>query len=161
MALPEFSTLTSIQQRANAKRVLGWTDKDGDTVPDPGTLTQGYQYATGVIFSYLNTRYGETVLEAWTISTAPARILALSDDLCIYYFSSSNNAQNPLVLRLYNDAIAALERIRDNVESLYGVVEDMSDKYEVDDLDAAYDDREYFNGYNDNGRYCTTITCCN
>ena len=162
MALPEFSTLTSVQLRANAKRIKGWTDKDKDSIPDTDTLTAGFQYASGVIFEYLNRRYGETELADWTISTAPPRILAISDDLCIYWFSSSNNSQNDVTQRLYADAIVTLERIRDGSVSLYGVVEDMSDKYAVEKLDAAYEDKEYWNCYTEdtNGGYCTTVTCC-
>jgi len=162
MALPEFSTLTSIQLRANAKRIKGWTDKDKDSIPDTDTLTAGFQYASGVIFEYLNRRYGETELAGWTISTAPPRILAISDDLCIHWFSSSNDRQNPLIRELYTDAIATLERILTGKVSLYGVVEDVSDKYVVEELDAAYEDKEYWNCYNedDNGGYCTTVTCC-
>lgn len=123
MALEEFSTLASIQQRANSKRILGWTDKDGDSIPDPATLSQGYQFASGVIFEYLNKRYGEAELASWTISTAPARVLAISDDLCIWYFSSSNNSQNELISILYDAAITSLTAIRDKQSDLYGATE--------------------------------------
>jgi len=146
MALPEFSTLTTVQQRANSKRILGWTDNNNDSIPDPGKLTQGYQFASGLVFSYLTRRYGETVLAAWTISTAPGRVLAISDDLCVYWFSSSNNAQSELINHIYLEAIAALERIRDGVDDLYGVTEDMSERAEVDDADSSFDeDITYYN----------------
>jgi len=146
MALTEFSTLTTVQQRANSKRVLGWTDKNSDTIPDPGTLTQGYQFASGLIFSYLTRRYGETVISAWTISTAPERVLSISDDLCVYWFSSSNNSQSPLLLQLYQEALLSLERIRDGVDDLYGVTEDLSERTEVDDADSSFDaDIVYYN----------------
>jgi len=144
MALTEFSTLTSIQQRTNAQRVLGWTDDDDDSTPDSATLTQGYQFASGLIFEHLNQRYGETELASWTISTAPARLLAISDDLCIWYFSGKNSSQNDLIEEIYLKAIASLEAIRDKISDLYGVSEsvagtsetvsgdDLVDPFEVD-----------------------------
>ena len=65
-------------------------------------------------------RYGESVLESWTISTAPARILAISDDLCMWYFAGGNNSQNPLIDQIYEAVIASLTAIRDRVSGLYG-----------------------------------------
>lgn len=161
MALEEFSTLASIQARANSKRVLGWTDKNADTIPDPETLAQGYQFASSFIFQYICQRYGETQIAAWTISTAPARVLSLSDDLCIWYFSSSNNAQNPLIAQIYEEAIKTLEGIRDGTLSLYGATEDMTDesyKFGIDDITSGYEDQQNWNC--ENG-YSAISTCCN
>ena len=145
MALEEFSTLLSIQQRANEKRILGWTDKNKDDIPDPGTLTQGFQEVTGIMFEYLNKRYGETALATWTISLAPARLLSISDDLCLWYFGTSNNAQAVLLRTIYEDAIASLEKIRDGINDLYGATEDMSDRFVVEDLEDGYEELIYYN----------------
>lgn len=163
MALPVFSTLTTVQVRANVKRIQGWTDKDRDSTPDPATLTAGFQYASGLIFEYLVQRFGETQLAAWTSATCPPRILAISDDLCIYWFSSSNNAQNPLIRQLYEDAIASLEAIRDYKVGLYGATEDMTDKYvfEETDVDAQFEEIQYWNAdnsYNTGNRGMTSVT---
>lgn len=155
MALPEFSTLASVQLRANSKRIKGWTDKDKDSIPDPDTLTAGFQFASGLIFEYLVQRFGETQLAAWTSITCPARILAISDDICIHYFSSSNHAQNELIRQLYNDAIKSLENIRDYKAGLYGATEDMTDKYvfEETDSDSQFEDKMYWDS--EYGRYST------
>ena len=150
MALTEFSTLTTIQQRTNTQRILGWTDDVDDSTPDAATLTQGYQFASGLIFESLQKRYGETELASWTISTAPARILAISDDLCIWYFSSKNSSQNKLIEEKYQRALASLEAIREGTSALYGASEGTTDTSEtvsgddlvnpflVDDADPVY-----------------------
>ena len=158
MSLPEFSTLTSIQLRANSKRIKGWTDKDGDTIPDSDTLTAGFQYASGLIFEYLVHRFGETQIEEWTISTCPARLKAISDDLCIHYFSSSNNSQNELIRQLYDDAIQSLTAIRDSQAGLYGATEDMTDKYVFEEADSQFEDMQYWNC--ENG-HSTGTSCSN
>jgi hypothetical protein len=158
MALPEFSTLTSVQLRANKKRIKEWTDKDGDSIPDSDTLTAGFQYAAGLAFEYLVPRFGETQLADWTISDCPARLLAISDDLCIHYFSSSNNAQNKLVRQLYDDAIQSLIAIRDYKVGLYGATEDMTDKYVFEETTSQFEDMQYWNCGNG---YSTGSTCRN
>jgi phage gp36-like protein len=157
MALPEFSTLESTQLRANAKRIKGWTDKDKDTTPDTDTLTAGFQYASGVIFEYLTRRFGETQLASWTLANCPPRLLSISDDLCLYYFSSMNNSQNTLIKDLYDNAIASLNAIGSGAVMLYGATEDVTDKFVVDDADSGYEEERYWNclyGHHE------TPTCC-
>jgi phage gp36-like protein len=145
MALPEFSTLQSVQTRANSKRIKGWTDKDKDSIPDPDTLTAGFQYASGLIFEYLVQRYGETQLAAWTSADCPARLLAISDDLCLHYFSSANYAQNDLIIEIYRGAIQSLENIRDYKVGLYGATESMTDKYVFEETDSQFEELTYWN----------------
>jgi len=145
MALPEFSTLESVQTRANSRRIKGWTDKDKDSIPDPATLTAGFQYASGLIFEYLVPRFGEPQLAAWTIDDCPPRLLAISDDICIHYFSSANFGQNELIRQLYEDAIMSLENIRDYKVGLYGATEDMTDKYVFEETDSQFEDKTYWN----------------
>lgn len=145
MALPVFSTLTSVQTRANSRRIKGWTDKDKDTIPDPATLTAGFQYASGLIYEYLVQRYGETQLAAWTIANCPARLLAISDDLCLHYFSSANYAQNDLIIEIYREAISSLQAISKYEVGLYGATEDMTDKYVFEETDSQFEDKIYWN----------------
>ena len=144
MALTEFSTQATVEARANSARVKLWTDKNRDGTPDPVTLTQGFQFATGLIFEYLTQRYGEAELSAWTIATAPARVLRISDDLCIWYFSSGNQSQNPLIQAIYDAAIDSLESIRDYNSSLYGAVEAVDGNSVTEDPESPFD-KVYFN----------------
>lgn len=145
MALNPLSTQASVEARASAARVLLWTDKDDDDTPDPVTLDQGFQFAAGLILEYCNQRYGETEAGGWTLTTAPARILRISDDLCMWYFSSGNFSQNPLIETIYNAAIASLEGIRDKTVSVYGAVEGVTGTSDTDEPTNPFDDRTYFN----------------
>ena len=144
MALTEFSTQASVEARANSARVKLWTDKNRDGTPDPATLTQGFQFATGLIFEYLTQRYGEAELSVWTISTAPARVLRISDDLCMWYFSSGNQSQNPLIQAIYNAAIDSLESIRDYTSVLYGATEAVDGNSATEEIESPFD-KVYFN----------------
>ena len=114
MVLEAFSTRATVNARAETDRITIWT---GD---DSTKEAAGFQFASGLIFEYLLPRYGEATLESWTISTAPARVLSLSDDLAVWYFAGGKNALNPLVQEIYDAAIASLTAIRDRVSGLYG-----------------------------------------
>lgn len=144
MALTEFSTQASVEARASSARVKLWTDKNNDGTPDPLTLTQGFQFASGVIFEKLTPRYGETVLEGWTIATAPPRILRISDDLCMWFFSSGLNAQNPLIQAIYDEAISSLDAIASKTAYLYGATDGVTLASATEAPDDPFD-RVYFN----------------
>jgi len=144
MDLTAFSTQATVEARASSARVKLWTDKNKDGTPDPDTLTQGFQFATGLIFEKLQQRYGETELASWTISTAPARILRISDDLCMWVFSSGLNAQNPLIQVIYDEAIQSLDDIASTKVSLYGATEGVTLTSSTEAPDDPFD-RTYFN----------------
>ena len=140
MALEALSTQATVEARASAARVKLWTDKNKDGTPDPTTLDQGFQFATGLIFGHLVKKFGETVLASWTISTAPAEILRISDALCMWYFSSGNNSQNELVREIYQDAVQRLIDISSGARRLYGVVAGVTSTTTTDTLDDPFED---------------------
>lgn len=145
MALTEFSTQESVETRTADKRIKFWSDKDGDKIIDPEVLTAAFQFAAGKISEYIVQRYGETEFESWTIDTAPARVLSLSDDLSVYYLATRLNSVNDLIQTIYNDAITTLEGIRDKTIFLYGATEGITGASATGEPDDPFSDRLYYN----------------
>jgi hypothetical protein len=158
MSLEVFSTQTTLENRKDALGLLTWTDDDDDDTPDSATLAQAFQEASGKIFEYLLPRYGETELASWTISTAPDRILRISDDLCIRFVATRHHSQNELIQTIYDEAIESLRAIRDHESGLYGasytlrtcttekLVSDSTDNASSDEeSENPFKDRTYFN----------------
>jgi len=147
MALEPFSTQATIGQRVTDARVLGWArEPDDETTIDTDKLNQAIQEASGRILGVLLSRYGETELESWTLTTAPAQVLHISDGLCVGILSNSAFSQNEECQEIYDEAKAYLEALRTFEMDLYGVVEGYTDVSVVEAQDDDdIDDATYFN----------------
>lgn len=106
-----FSTLESVQAKVTALRISRWLDPDHLGSPDNEALDSARQTAKDDILAYVTPRYGATTTGAWDSETRPDMIGMISDWLTLYHSLSGNNADHPVALRKYTEAIARLEKI--------------------------------------------------
>ena len=119
-----FSTQATIEARVSNSRLEGWIDFDDDGTVDPGTLEYGQKFARGEIRDKLLNWFGETEIATWDSDTVPESIGAISDDLCVWYFVSTNPAlasQLQIAKLLFDDAVQRLNDIAEGKRGVYGV----------------------------------------
>ena len=138
-----YSSQASIEARISALRLNGYIDRNADGFPDDEALESGQKEARGLIRGYLKRAYESTVIDAWDIDddTVPDLINAISDQLCIRVFYSSNPRFQESANQAYREAIAQLEMIRDGKIDLYEA--DRATSYIADALDTGRIDSDF------------------
>lgn len=122
-----FSTQASVQAKVTALHIQYWLDPDGDDSIDTDALDSGLQAAKNKILAYVEPRYGSSVTDDWDSSTRPDYIGELSDWITLYETLPGGDAEHPVAIRRYNEAIADLEKIRTYELMIPGLTENGQD----------------------------------
>lgn len=107
-----YSTQASVQAKVTALDIQYWLDPDGDDSIDTDALTSALEGAKAEILSYVEPRYGATVTDAWDSDTRPNYIGEISDWITLYKTLPGHSAEHPVALRLYQESLTKLEKIR-------------------------------------------------
>ena len=121
MAEEYFSTQASVTIRANSLNISWWLDPDHDGTVDSDEFDSAREDAKQEILSYVEARYGSTIVEAWDTDTRPEWIGTVSDWLTLYHSLSGNNAEHPVALRRYEENVERLEKVRTYQLSIPGI----------------------------------------
>ena len=108
-----YSTQASVQAKVTALDIQYWLDPDQDGNIDDDALTSGLDEAKQEILSYVEPRYGSTIVDAWDSTTRPAWIGQVSDWLTLYNTLPGYSAEHPVALRKYDENIAKLQSVAD------------------------------------------------
>ncbi len=131
------STQASLNARAGVNRVKLFGDKDRDGTVDPTTLEQALEYGDQQVKGHLSPRYGSQV-NAWDSATAgtPTICKRLSDDICLYWLSTSVPIGNPTIKEAYESALSTLNLLSSYVMNL----PEISDQTDYDTVTGEMDD---------------------
>ncbi|MCP4568510.1 MAG: DUF1320 domain-containing protein [FCB group bacterium] len=106
-----YSTEASVEAKVAALDIQHWLDPDGDGNIDEDALTSALSEAKEEILSYVEKRYGSTIVDAWDSDTRPAWIGQVSDWLTLYHSLPGYSAENPIALRRYDENIVRLQKV--------------------------------------------------
>lgn len=120
-----FSTQASVQAKVTALDIQYWLDPDGDGNIDEDALTSALSEAKAEILSYVEPRYGSSVVDDWDSTTRPAFIGEISDWITLYKTLPGYAATHPVVIRSYDECMAKLQKVA-NYEIMVPGVDFMS-----------------------------------
>jgi hypothetical protein len=121
-----YSTQASVEYLITATRLAGFTDGDGDGIPDSDILDYGFAKMKAIILGYLKPQYDQDIMDGWTSTTCPALIGYLSDCLCARLFYRHNPRFQEAANTIYNEAIQMLKDIRAGLMDIYDLDRDVS-----------------------------------
>lgn len=124
-----YSTQATLEARASALRLKGWIDYDNDGVINAETLERAQKFSRGEIRDMLESIVGSDTIDTWTDATVPESVGSISDDLCIWYCTTTNPALAKQVQVLYTEAMKRLKAMADGSRTIYGVITAASDSY--------------------------------
>lgn len=113
-----YSTQARVTLLIGADRLTRLGDKNRDGVLDAGLFDQANEAAKNKILMYCVRRY-QTTATGWTAANVPPAILDISDTLVAWYFTKGNPSVSESLRQDYEDAIADLEAIRDELVDLF------------------------------------------
>ena len=106
-----YSTEASVQTKVIALDIQYWLDPDGDDVIDSDALNNALSEAKGEILSYVEPRYGSSVVDDWDSDTRPDYIGEISDWITLYKTLPGHSAEHPVALKRYAESLDKLEKI--------------------------------------------------
>lgn len=106
-----FSTQASVQAKVTALDIQLWLDPNDTGSIDEDALKSALSGAKGEVLSYVEPRYGSTIVDAWDSTTRPDYIGEISDWITLYKTLPGHSAEHPVALRLYDESMAKLQKV--------------------------------------------------